>query len=68
MLFRSGTYAAKPNENAVAMSIVGSSFATFNGTVSERAIAFASDDQFVMTMRVPNSGVRTDLTWRRAGK
>ena len=63
-----GSYAAGDDGTSVVVHIIGSTFTAFNDTVSRRPLEFRGPDEFVMHVLVPNSGVKTELVWRRAGK
>jgi hypothetical protein len=63
-----GSYVPGEDGTSVEVKIVGSTFAVFNGIVSRRPLEFHGPDEFVMHVLVPNSSVKTQLIWRRAGK
>lgn len=58
-----GSYAPGEDGRSVEVRIVGSTFAAFNGTISRRP-----RPRRIRNARVPNSSVKTQLVWRRAGK
>jgi hypothetical protein len=63
-----GSYAPGEDGTSVEVKIIGSTFAAFNSTISRRPLEFRGPDEFVMHVLVPNSRVKTQLVWRRAGK
>ncbi len=63
-----GSFAPREDGTSVEVKIVGSTFAMFNGIVSQRPLEFHGPDEFVMHVLVPDSSVTTQLIWRRAGK
>lgn len=63
-----GTYADAGDGSSLLMNIVGSTFASFNGTISRRPLVFLTADEMIMHVNVPNSGVKTELISRRANR